>query len=144
MARGYSDFFGQSIFFRFGTFTRVDAAVVVDANVETPIIALAGKGQLYHGFMGVSGAIHCGDSEVRLYVDGLLVYSPRVRSLYENNETLPCDFDFWMTRYDLRIFEYSIQLGGSFSFEQNCALRYFETAGDTPTVTGELDYAVQT
>lgn len=52
MARGYPDFFGMSVFPQYGPF-QVDAAIAVNCpdSAITQVIALAGKGVTYGGYL---------------------------------------------------------------------------------------------
>jgi len=55
MARGYPDFFGMSVFPQYGPF-QVEAEVAVNCPnaATTPVIAIAGKGVTYGGYLHLS------------------------------------------------------------------------------------------
>lgn len=121
MARGYPDFFGQSIFPKFGALTYVDLAsgVVAPGNWAT-VVDVSTKGQIHSCLIAIQEI--GGTSEavsIKVTVDGLELFNWNVVALKNYALDKNRSWLAYLVLYDTETPLYGISLSDSITFEQS-------------------------
>ena len=144
MPRGYPDYFGQSIFMKYGSAQRAAYDGYVTANTENNIITISGKGRLYGGYLYTDQGTNQKNDRVRVYVDGVMIFSLMWEGLYTQNTTTGTPSPVSLTRYDIGSQGFAMVFGGNITFDSELKITYGEYGGYTPRVGSEIYYALIT
>jgi len=141
MARGYPDFFGQSVFLQYGPAKLALADTVAIANDSKTVLTVTGKGVMYLGFLDVEGLGLVNDDLLQFYFDG---------NLFVNNTLANFADQWWRGEAPANVrcevarplsFYYALKLCGPLTYGTSIQIRYIETSGRTPDLFGRFWYA---
>lgn len=87
MARGFPDYFGQSIFLKYGSLQEEDDNGTIDDGAKTAILSVDGKGKTYGGMLYWFGDASVYQDAIFVDVDGVEVGggSPAGGLVYNNH-----------------------------------------------------------
>ncbi len=85
MARGYPDYFGQSIWPKYGTIIVATDTFTIGAMTDDDVISISGMGVFYHFRVYLNCAVAMGSSQLSLRADGvtLAFVQPEVCPYYD-------------------------------------------------------------
>jgi len=144
MARGYPDFFGQSIFLKYGQMQHVNiTAVNCPAGETTDIVSITGKGKTYSGWAYASVGVACLDSvKILAVIDG---------SIYEVCNHFECDYVYNATRITNALIQQTYYSAGDgyvayafakdWTFEQSLKIQIENDCGVAAIFNGDFHWA---
>jgi len=142
MPRGYPDYFGQSIFPKYGGARRKSFYSVIVANTENDIVVVSGKGVIFGGWLYSNYGSKQEDDIIRIYVDEIeSVYHTWLglgRQNIANGNPTPVS----ISRYEPFEEKYCLIIGEGVTFDTQFKITYEETGGYTPTIQCELYYSL--
>jgi len=144
MARGYPDFYGISIFPKYGSPT-IDPAVLINCPnaATTQVFYVAGKGRIYGGslrlVLAVGFPVAC---QLALLVDGVLHNTWSLSQLLEYNFTQFPDFLVHLTEYNREDDIYVLTFRDNVSFQISVEVQVINNTGGAVTATGDLITAI--
>jgi len=117
MAKGFPDYFGQSIWPKYGTMLTDDELVAgVAPGATATILYVTGQGQLRNASLFINGMGNPASIYILITVDGVLVYAnPLYTIMYYFGDT-PSDVIAQCTLYDIVAGIYSIVINREIPF----------------------------
>lgn len=134
MARGYPDYFGQSIFPYYGPWSLYNWGAAVDASAVTELINYTGKGVLVAGHLYVRADLSQRNGIVRIHTDGNYLGGATISSLLDYGLDRSSQGLVFLNEYNLTDGYFSVLLGVQISFGNNLVWEYEEVAGSTPWI----------
>jgi len=144
VARGYPDYFGQSIFPKYGGAKEVSGSKTVTANTENTIVEVSGKGVLYSGGLYAQGSDKCKDDRVRIYIDNVSIVTISFTALLTRGLVIVPNDIVTLTYYSDIEFKYHVSFLREVTFDEGFKITYEEKSGRTPTVSCGVRYALIT
>jgi len=142
MPRGYPDYFGQSVFPKYGTASLEAAMVNAVADDETELIKIEGKGRTYGGVVISPDPDLKTTSRVRIYIDDELFFNWSIHSLYLHGFTSMTPLPESILCYDPTSPNYAIGIEKDLTFEQSFALKFDNTAAAVITIAYYMYYSL--
>jgi len=127
---------------KYGAANFAGGEIVVTANAETLLTTVLGKGIIYSGSFFTAWTSSQENSNVRLYIDGTLISSPRWGGMFTWAQASIHNTVIYLLCYDSVNFKYSAAISPFITFETSVTLKYLERHGGTPTVNGGVWYAL--
>lgn len=135
--RGYPDYFGQSIFPKYGTPHRIyNDGDNAPASVKTAIITALGKGKSYGGSIYCYSVWDNRDCIVTLEIDGITTFEMDFEEMTRRAIFDGAGSTVWLSKYvwDTDRLITSLRISPDITFEQSLVLSI------TPTVSGPVLY----
>jgi len=138
MARGYPDFFGNSVFPWYGPAARALGGVDVPGGGREIIVENTGKRHIYAVQIHTIDADWDKNDGISMYVDGVLIRSTSWWSLldYERNSQMPTEM--WLSCYDEEHHYHVMGFGGGFSIGLSIRIEYTVFGVNPVTVFGQI------
>ena len=142
MARGYPDFFGFSVFPFYGSTLETGGLKTAPFGVETALVTVAGKGQIYNCEYLTQDADAVNLDAVRLYVDGIAISGDSFQQQYTRNKHMMIPGEMIATCYDPNTPRYAGFIQGSIPFGMSAQLRYNSTGVNDVDVYAWITYTL--
>ncbi|MBD3390735.1 MAG: hypothetical protein GF410_01855 [Chitinivibrionales bacterium] len=120
MAKGYPDWFGYSLFPKYGTVTTISVDNVVPVADWTEIVALTGKGQIFGGALDITNlnTNRNAAAEIRVQLDGTTILNTDLRSFYRRWKVFKHRmFPVFFVYLDGREYETIMQIDHDWTYE---------------------------
>lgn len=140
MARGYPDYFGQSIFPRYGDTIPVDYGVTATAHATTQLLSLTDKGFLLSASIEINGLGDNWSDFIKITVDGQDIPHESFSELYEQNIIHENDFIMWLTCYDINTQRYAISIIRNLQFQESLVVSYVNQSANNINVELKAAY----
>lgn len=144
MARGYPDYFGQSIFPAKGAYTKNAGSNAVNTDAEFTLRTVLGQGVLFGGYFNSTDADMHKDDQVNLYVDGNRVTIGILSFLFDNKIWRPNESPIYITCYDEITPQYAIGISSGIVFTTSLHLKFTRKTAVDRTVNCGLFYSLLT
>ena len=139
MPRGYPDYFGQSIFPKYGSLkVATGSGISLPNGVEKTVVSISGKGQVYSGFMSISGTVSPVNTSCRVYVDNNLIFAQTIKNMLDHGFTLPDTTLLYVREYNTTNNYALIVVMKGITFEVNFVLKALATASATLSGSGNI------
>ena len=141
MAKGYPDYFGQSVWPKHGSMRTDDELVGVIAGLDTETILLAtGLGVLHGATIFINSTVLPAGIEFILTVDGIIVYQNFLLRIFQYFRDTPADIIISCTEYDIENGSYSVVINGGISFISSFRVQIHNWGGANINDTAEIYY----
>jgi len=140
MSKGYPDFFGQSIFLKYGIYNIESDFAIVVAGTRPTIVEVEAKGLLQGGFIYTNDVDALSSDNPYLYIDGVDIiektWSGMFNANFGNNPYTPVV----LMSYDVDTPAYGLFFQNQIPFETSLTIKYKKVLGGNVLVTGALYY----
>lgn len=127
---------------RYGTPKRLGYSISAPANTNTLLGTIGGKGIIYGGYIDCIKTVTGKDDKPGIVIDGVPWQHYTFQDYEEFNLDHPYCYPLFLTKYDNNNFLYIVSIAGFITFESLVQVKYKETYGDTPPVSGGVTYAL--
>lgn len=136
----YPDYFGISIFPKYGDCVWVVDEVDVPLTVYTEILKIEGKGRTYGGIISVADTDANILDAFKIFVDGDFLYGSRWLELYERNIVGDYKVPITISSYDTETPLFTAIISPDITFESSLLLEYYAAVAAPVTVEAGLFY----
>jgi len=140
MPRGYPDYFGHSIFPKYGSAQWKWGVEIVPSLSTVEIVKVTGKGVLTGGWVYLTEQVGHEADDILLYVDGRSLVSGAWKLFFEYSFTSGCNYFFTVSRFNNIEGNFTGFFNKEYSFEQGLILKYTASAVGDSIVHGALGY----
>ena len=141
MPRGYPDYFGQSIFPKYGVFTKENGTTTIAALSTDTVIKVTDKGRTYGARLHIDESFDVSNCVFRLVIDGTIVYDTTPAVSLKHNITEEGQAPFYLRRYDSIDNSYTLCLSKDITFEQSLEITFQNVTANSVDVEYYLYYA---
>lgn len=141
MASGLPDYTKQTRLW-YGSAQLSTRDMTVVANVETDVLVIFGKGEIYGGRIWIYDVDTCEDDEPWFYVDGVVIQGFSLNHIEEARIDVEHAACFYALRYDNVNFKYSLGISEGITFDEKFGVTFKEEHGRTPHVLCSVNYAL--
>lgn len=141
MASGLPDY-SQIIRPKYGAANRAYDEVTVDANAETELFNISGKGMTYGGVVFLDYDSTQANGVPLVYVDDVKIADIYFAALMKRGLVLSGSYPVYLRLYDEVNHAYSVAISYGITFERSFKVAYREFDGTTPTVDFQVVYAL--
>lgn len=142
MAKGYPDFFGQSIYLRYGSINLKEVAEIVNPpSYDDNLVNIAAKGKIAGGYLLFSTADDLQEWVLKLTIDGVTVFEDSIITLFEDYVLEDPVTVINFQKYDTLNGKYVIGFNDNISFESSFLLELtVDVVANASLITGNFYY----
>lgn len=140
MAKGYPDFFGQSIFLKYGPFKTEWAEVTVDNVSTADIVSIETKGTIQGGYLFTNDADAGKEDSVILEIDGIEIVKTAFQYLFLYGYDLNIYAPIILVEYDRDSPVFTVLLKDKIPFDTSVVLAYKNVGFNDVTVEAAIYY----
>lgn len=138
MARGHPDYFGMSVFPKFGPFNREYVVKAITSIGYTTLIDIEGKGQIYGGVSHVSSGVAILNDYYYILIDGVDAGAYPFSYLYDHGYFSQPFLPVSLLRYDKVSHDMDVLFGARFTFEQTFQIKYYANSAINRNTTTRI------
>lgn len=127
---------------KYGAALLESGQIAVDANAETSLAAIAGKGMTYGGVVWLDDTNSQANAQVRLKTDDVNLSNLSFLRMIDYGIKNPRSWPVTINTYNQTDFIYSVGISYGVTFESKLEIAYLEANGRTPTVHYRLVYTL--
>ena len=142
MPTGYPDYFGQSIFPKYGTWTQKQGITQVPALDEQRVFIIEARGRVHFGQFLEQGSNSDAGDQYFLYVDGELVEENSIATILKTRPTKSPFPVLSVFYYDPDTPLFGISLAHDLPFEKSIELQFTSDAGVIVPVGFNIFYSI--
>lgn len=142
MARGYPDWFGQSIFPWYGGTSEINSGLMtIPAETTKTLVTIEGKGVMYNIEIWIDTPTHHPTDGAELYIDNVQISDAHLATTRKRGKNIPTLGEFYITLYDVDDFEYTMMMSGLIPFSQKIELKWSNDHADDALVRGKITHS---
>jgi len=124
MPRGYPDYFGQSIFPKYGTITIDDQVVNCPQGVVTTIHNIEGKGRIYGGAFATGAGTPDTTDELQIIIDGITLFNITMYDFWDIFSPVEDHLPMRFLYYDTGSPKFRLAYIKDFTYEKSFVIKY--------------------